>query len=264
MTPDRSVAGSAIGRRVYLTRSGLADSRKRGCEAGVSEEGVADPQRTVAGGAELGEFALDVDVDGAEEVDVRPAPARCGPGPRHRHVVPRRASSPAPARSTRSSRPPRRWWPSSTAGGATTPAPTSAEGRRRDGGRAAVASRTYPCRNHHHCDGRRPPLPRPRRNNGTLAACQNDHQANPQFQRPPTQKSLSMSRLHFVKHVPRPHTSAVEVATVDEVGEAVLLLGDTQFTEFGVDGIHREPVAGDVCPDVGGGPVTDRESGVRG
>ena len=53
-------------------------------------------------------------------------------------------------------------------------------------------------------------------------------------------------------------TAAVEVATVEEVGEAVLLLGDPQLTEFGVDGIHREPVAGDVGPDVGGGPVPDR------
>ncbi|MDH6287932.1 hypothetical protein M2275_002838 [Rhodococcus opacus] len=47
-------------------------------------------------------------------------------------------------------------------------------------------------------------------------------------------------------------TTTVEVAAVDEVGEAVLPCGDTQITECGVDGIHREPVAGDVCLDVGG------------
>ncbi|GAF49390.1 hypothetical protein C8E05_7036 [Rhodococcus wratislaviensis] len=51
--------------------------------------------------------------------------------------------------------------------------------------------------------------------------------------------------------------AAVEVATVDEVGEAVLLFGDTELGGPGIDGIHREPVAGDVGPDVGD-PVSDR------
>jgi hypothetical protein len=36
----------------------------------TDEHGVAHAQRPVAGGAELGEFAVDVDVDRAEEVDV--------------------------------------------------------------------------------------------------------------------------------------------------------------------------------------------------
>jgi len=36
----------------------------------LSEKGVGDAQWPVSGGAELGEFAFDVDLDGAEEVDV--------------------------------------------------------------------------------------------------------------------------------------------------------------------------------------------------
>ena len=48
----------------------LRDQILSGPPGAGSEEGVAHPQRPVAGGAELGELAFDVDVDGAEEVDV--------------------------------------------------------------------------------------------------------------------------------------------------------------------------------------------------
>lgn len=48
--------------RVSISRPGCAGERQK--------RGIAHPQWPVSGRAKLGQLALDVDVDGAEEVDV--------------------------------------------------------------------------------------------------------------------------------------------------------------------------------------------------
>ena len=49
-------------------RKGIPYRTPSGPAGRLSEEGVADAQRPVAGGTELGELALDVDLDGTKKL----------------------------------------------------------------------------------------------------------------------------------------------------------------------------------------------------